>query len=452
MFAPTLALLAAPLLIQSEPYTESGLTVTLEAFDSFTGGPVGEHEVRARWSGEAAGTQFSLALWSLSREDYGIEEPADVLNVVQFYRNKSQLAEHGSPFAFDTQEPLEGAYGYLSYAWLGENTRYEDTRAVESYLCLGGLLKDQAYALEISTTPPLTEQSRAIAEELFGTVLSYDGELADVDWSDEEVEARWARDAPDRVLEDSKLMVVRSKHYLIMTNVGKGTAKGFGKKIDECYERIREVYPFEDVEGQRLMPIFYFVTPDQYYEWYAKNLDTTVERASRSGGVSFGDVYSTYHQATNAPVHIHEATHQIFKARMHLGGGGSWFQEGVAEYMSSTGTELGLVKGIAKRERQIPFRDFFKLSSLLYSSEADRKSGGSAAGDAYAQAAAVIEFMRHGPHEEHFQEFIHAMGRVSRNDVDAIETQLRGLLGRDIDGLEEDFVKYWTKRRKPKKK
>lgn len=256
------------------------------------------------------------------------------------------------------------------------------------------------------------------------------------------------------MVEQSKLTVVRTEYYLILTNLGKGTAKGFGKKIDEAHEEIRGVFPFESIKEYRLLPIFYFTTPDQYHEWYVKYFDgVTLEEARRSGGVSTGILYATYHQATNSPTHIHEATHQIFRNRLRLSGGGSWFQEGVAEYMSTTTSDLAPLKALAKRGKHVPLSEFVTIKSLLYSSEKDRKTGGSEAADHYAQAAGVIEFLRHGSFgKDRFEEYIARMGRVPRGDREQIEKTLGEVYGITLERFDEEFVKYWTKRKKPKLK
>jgi hypothetical protein len=310
---------------------------------------------------------------------------------------------------------------------------------------------EKGYSLEIEAAPPLNDAGRERLERFLAEGITYDGAVSDPQWTDEEIEARWQRQAPAKVLEKSDLFVVRTKHYVIMTNLKKNTAKAFGKKIDGAYEAIREIYPFEDIEGQRLLPIFYFVDSEQYFEWCVKTLGWKIETARRSGGVSSGDVYSTYHQSTTAPVHIHEATHQIFKNRLRLGGGGSWFQEGVAEYMSSGANDIGVMKGIAKRDKHVPLEKFFTIESMLYSADPTAK-GGTTSGGNYMQAACVVEFVRHGKYKDKFQEYVHAMGRVPRSDLPAIEKELNRLFGVDAKGFDADFKEYWEKRKKPRKK
>jgi hypothetical protein len=44
------------------------------------------------------------------------------------------------------------------------------------------------------------------------------------------------------------------------------------------------------------------------------------------------------------------------------------------------------------------------------------------------------------------------MGRVPRGDKPAIERALGGVFGVTLERLDEEFVKYWSKGKKPKKK
>ncbi|MEZ5974502.1 MAG: hypothetical protein R3E96_06580 [Planctomycetota bacterium] len=157
--------------------------------------------------------------------------------------------------------------------------------------------------------------------------------MRDPNWTDEEVACCWKRDAPPKVQEDSKLVVLRTRYYLIPTNAGKGTAKSFGEKLDENYEIIRGVYPFEDAPP---------APPAGVLLHHDSSSTTTVRTGARQPqrdlrGHRHRDVYATYHQSANAPVHIHEATHQIFKP-LGLGGGGSWFQRAASTCPSSRTT------------------------------------------------------------------------------------------------------------------
>ncbi len=273
-------------------------------------------------------------------------------------------------------------------------------------------------------------------------------------WTDEEAKARWEKDAPDKVQEDSELRVVRTEHYIVLTNLGKGqTAKTFGKIMDGFYEQIRSVYPFEDQGGERLLPIFYFIQSEQYFEFCVKAFDWTIEQARRSKGVASRDFYATYHEAPNDPTHLHEATHQIFRNRLHLGGGGSWFQEGVAEYMSENANDLNVVETLVKKGRHVPLRKFMQIESLLMSASEKSVTGESEGSNNYRQAAAIVEFAAESEWAgAKFLDFVHAIGAVDRGDVVAIDAALQKVYGTGIEGFEEKFVEYWSNRKKMKGK
>ncbi len=231
--------------------------------------------------------------------------------------------------------------------------------------------------------------------------------------------------------------------------VRRHAAAEFGKKMEESYEFIRAIYPFEDVAGQRLLPIYYFQDSDEYCDFLVGKIGWAREQAESSGGVASGDWYATYHQATTAPVHVHEATHQIFENRLMLAGGGSWFQEGVAEYMSSTENELNDLKRLAKDDEHTPFRKFLVVPSLLMSNEGERASGESNAGLAYSQAAAIIESVRHAKGTRaKFLPWIHAVGKTACGDLPAIERATVTTLGFDLDGLEAHWKAYCIARKK----
>ena len=216
--------------------------------------------------------------------------------------------------------------------------------------------------------------------------------------------------------------------------------------MEENYDEIAKAFPFEEVEGMRLMPVFLFLTRDQYNEFYAKIADTSIAAAQRTGGHAWRDYYATWYEAPGDPVHIHECTHQIFKNRLRINGGGSWFQEGVAEYIETSENDRNEVASQVAKGRHTPLRDFVQLRSLLHSSKDDIR-GGSAAGNHYKQAALLIEFLRESKFgKKKFQEFLHRIGKLERNDLAAIERGLLEVYGVDIDGLQEEFVAYWKKR------
>lgn len=432
-------------------YEDLELVVDLDGLDAVEGRALEEGWVRGEWRAQFDGVALEITLGVLEREKFGFEGPDDVVATLAFNRG-NRAREKGESYAFDVSRALEGAFGYVPYGWLAVHDRYDGTLVAGHDLVVAGMTKTHGYALEISAKPALAAEQLAAFEEWAKTCVRYSGEILVPEWTEEEVEERWATNVPARVLEKGRRQIIRTKYYIIFTDLGKSTSKAFGKKVDENYDAVRAVFPFVDVPGQRLLPIFYFNQRKDYIDWWVKNLGGSRENAERSGGVSSGDVYSTHHQSVNATVHIHEQTHQIFRNRLRLPGGGSWFQEGVAEYMSSKPGDLGEIKRLAQKERLTPMEEFFVMPSLLMSSSTEgRTEGGSQAGLAYTYAASIVEFTKHSKFgRDKFLEWAHAMGQVARGDLPAIKRATARVYGVTLDEFEAEYTKYWSKRKKVK--
>ena len=336
-------------------------------------------QLQASWSGRIGNTRLHIRLMFLGRQSFRFTEPKDVLDIAE-YNLVPQNVKDGDSLgqrSFESTEFQEGPYGHVPVGWVGKTWDKDGTKQVGHRWYLCGLTQQVGYELIVTADPALVEADRQAIETWLWSAVRYSGPQRVAEWTDEEIDKRWERDAPDKVFEKGTFFKLRTKYYVIMTNVGKSTTRAFGKKLDENYEKIRAIYPFEDMPAQRLLPIFYFVQREQYLDWCEKFLG---RRMTTSGGVAYKDVYSTYHQSANAPVHIHEATHQIFTNRLHLTGGGSWFQEGVAEYMSALPGDLNVMKSLIARDAYKHFDSFFRTGSLLGDADHDRKSGGSDAG------------------------------------------------------------------------
>ncbi len=145
-------------------------------------------------------------------------------------------------------------------------------------------------------------------------------------------------------------------------------------------------------------------------------------------------------------MHIHECTHQIFKNRLRLGGGGSWYQEGVAEYIETRENDRNEVARLVKKGRHTPLREFVQLPSLLHSSEDDVR-GGSKAADHYKQAALLIEFLSESKFAKaKFKEFLYTVGNLPRGNVELIDASFQDIYGVTIEGLDAEWQKYCKKR------
>jgi hypothetical protein len=128
-----------------------------------------------------------------------------------------------------------------------------------------------------------------------------------------------------------------------------------------------------------------------------------------------------------------------------LSGGGSWFQEGVAEYMSSKPGDRSAAAGRVKRGEHVPLREFVAIPSLLHSSPSDDPNG-PRAGDHYKQAAVLIEFLCEGKWaKDRFDPFLARMGRAP-GSLGGIEAVCEEVYGVGLDELEQRFIEYCKKR------
>jgi hypothetical protein len=101
-------------------------------------------------------------------------------------------------------------------------------------------------------------------------------------------------------------------------------------------------------------------------------------------------------------------------------------------------------RAIARRGEGVSLSELFTMRSLVFSSEEDRKSGGSAAGDAYLQAASVVAFVKNDKRTKaKFQDFVKAMGSVRRSDLPAIERAIQDLFGWTLDEFEAAWKKHY---------
>ncbi|MEQ8768741.1 MAG: hypothetical protein RL885_32845 [Planctomycetota bacterium] len=395
---------------------------------------------RGFWTGKLGASDVAVSLWILPGAQFGFDSPQSVLDLIEENRVRREKA-----FRYVSIELLEGEFGYAPFARLARSEYREEgtTRLAGNTFFLASLLPEDGYMVEVECRPAVTGDAEQAILDFLKKDVRYGGEPWEVRWTDEQAQARWERDAPET---KGDFKVLRTDHYIIFTNSSGG--KLFAKKMEQFYRQIQKLYPFEEIEGNRLMPVFLFKEPDEYYDYYVKVAKTTKDAAKRSKGHAWRDYYATWYEAPNDPTHLHEATHQIFGNRLRLRGGGSWFQEGVAEYISTSKNELNVVARAVREKEHTPMREFMLTPSMLYSASDDRKSGGSEAHDNYSQAALVIEFVhRSRLGRQKFDEFIHAVGETPRNDLVAIEKALQKTLGVSIEEFEEEFIKYCHTRR-----
>lgn len=430
----------APLRDAAEPLKleKLGLTIAPPPLEDLTHQAAVRGQVNGSWQGKLAGSDVEVLVFVLSNSEFGFVEPEDVTEVLL-----DNLRRKGSAnFGWDTQDLLPGKYGYTPYASLAIGTHKEGTDAKSRVIMFSSLSKDAGYVVQIDVEPEPDAAATKTLTDWLTKGVAYDGEARNWKWSDADAKARWIKDAPEATHKkfDGAL---RTEHYLILTSSSGG--KAFAKKMEECYVAIRKVFPFDEVPGRLLMPVFLFRTPEEYYDFCVKVAGWSHEEAKRSKGHAWKDYYATWYEAPNDPVHIHEATHQIFANRLRLTGGGSWFQEGVAEYIETSANDRNVAARSVAKGRHTPLEQFVVVQSLIKTK--DDVSGADGAADAYKQAAVLIEFLRESKWgKDKFQTFVHTMGLVPRGRLPAIESAVRKVYGCDLAELEKQFVEYCKKR------
>jgi hypothetical protein len=397
-------------------------------------------QLRGAWNVALGEAHAKIYLFVMPNEEFGYEEPEDVSDVLlENFRDRTDKS-----FAYSNTELVEGSFGWAPYGAVAWGPIHDDAGAeTGTFYMLGGLLEKHGYALQVIAEPKLDAAGEGAVLEMLRRGMAYAGKTRNAQWTDEEAKARWLAVAPQAIAKkfDKPL---RTKHYIVLTNHnGPGN---FLKKLEENYETIRKVYPFPEAQGRRLMPIYLFLTADSYWEFFANHFNTTVEEARKSAGVASSDFYATYYNDPGDPTHIHECTHQIFSNRLRLPGGGSWFQEGVAEYMSTKPNDRNDAARDVKKEKHTKLPQFIEIKSLLFSPKKDTKGENEASGH-YELASLLIEFVRESKQfKDKFLAWVHAVGNVPRSNLVAVERATKATLGVDLKALETQWIEYCKKR------
>lgn len=301
--------------------------------------------LRVGWHAKAGASSLDILLWVMPSKEYHYHEPEDVNDTML-----SNLRERtDASFAFEKTELASGPFGFTTLGAIGSGPIHgaDGKTVVSSYAMLGGLLEQQGYCLEVFARPALDAAGEKLVLDFLRKGLVYSGPKLDPKWTDSECTERWKRDVPPKLVNDLQ-KIVRTEHYVFLSNTT--AAKLMGEAMEKNYAAIQKMYPFKEVPGRRLMPVFLFRSPEEYQEFYAKVFSSEVTEGAKSKGVAYSDFYATYYDAPQDPVHIHEMTHQIFRNRLRLAGGGSWFQEGVAEYICTRASDRTDAANAVKKE------------------------------------------------------------------------------------------------------
>lgn len=264
-----------------------------------------------------------------------------------------------------------------------------------------------------------------------------------IEWTDEEIEVR----IQTAFEEDDwkKVDVVKSKRYLIFTNSSAG--KKFGKILDkDIYEGFRKEFKFDDPKNIRRLPVYLFGTREDYIAFLVSNVGMTEEAAKQTGGIQYRDYYATTYNSPRDPLHFHECAHQIMSTVLRLGGGGSWFQEGIAEYYQDKIRKFNRfseTRMTMRSDQTLSLRELVESKSMMFSAGENIKGGGGARG-MYGQAASVIQFLKEGPRKKQFSAFLDEVGHLPAGNTPMLEEALQRIYGVGIDELGEEWEEYFA--------
>ncbi len=425
---------------------EIGLKMTLPEIEELEEFDDDSSEQRlGQWHGKLGDKEVVIELYALAQVQFHFEEPEDITDLIAWnYRENGRKG--GQPgFMFTDLELIDGSFGFLPYAVIARARRQESgsTRDLSSLFVFAAVLEQHGCYVEVECSPPASDDEAALLISFLELEVAFEGKSRNAAWEDKEATARWEEHAPESARGDEFKLPIRTRHYIILTNSSGGSS--FAKKMEENYLKIQKMYPFEEVAGRKLMPVFLFRTNAEYYA-FCISRGWTEAQAKASKGHASGDFYATWYESPNDPTHIHEATHQIFRNRLRLDGGGSWFQEGVAEYICTQQNERNAVAGLIAKGRHTPLRELLGLKSLLHSSGTDQRTGDKA-GTHYFEAALLVEFLKESKWGKgKFEEFCHQVGKAPRQQIEVIERIVRKVYDVSLEELDEKLSAYCKSR------
>jgi len=272
---------------------------------------------------------------------------------------------------------------------------------------------------------------------------------ADPNWSPEREKAAISKYFLAQEAED--IEIVRSKHYILFS-----TAPGadrMAKSMEEIYRAFDKTFPFEEPQGEALLPVYLLKDHGQYTEWSMRSTGWDRAAAAASAGHAYMDYFATYFTGSADAVMYHEGGHQLVANRLHLHGGGSWFQEGMAVYFEDKWKKSkrlsSVASGMIKSDRYTPFRELFEIKSLLHSGGDNRR--GSISSQRYTQSGTIIHFLVEGELKQSFPRMLEELRNYRREDspqtrgrTEAMwDTIFRKAYGLDIEGVEALWKKHF---------
>jgi hypothetical protein len=412
---------------------DAGLTLELPPIDDLETKPA-ETKTLARWMlGKLGGKQFELEVWLLPDKEYRCDEPAEVVDFMQAYFRDERKTK---AFTSLERDELEGAFGARTYAEFGHASFLPDGdgAAESTLLMLGAVLPGKSCCVTITLEPKASADELTLLRGALTKGAVFAGKPPDPKWTDAEAKARWEANVPAAARKDELRPPIRTAHYIVLTNSASGAL--FGKKMEENYAKIRATFPFPERKGRRLLPVFLFRSNEQYQLFCKAEFK---ESMTGTKGHAWRDYYATSYESPNDPVHIHESTHQLFINRIHRALGGSWFQEGLAEYMCTGRGDRNAVALQVAKGRMPRLRQLMAIDDLI----GGWSGGNGPAVDGYTLytlASLWIEFVHDSKETKgKFADFVDRVGRVeAAHAAEAVQESL----GIGVDELDRKFTQY----------
>ena len=306
---------------------------------------VNERAPVAIWEGQALGCKVEVEVRLFDSDKWHLIEPENVVELLRtsvrapgfvpcshfFVETSCNDLRDSVRGQFNVDlgrtQTLTGPYGISPIAGFARGLlfhRGSKDRAGAIY-ALGGLLEEHGYLVKVICQPEPSPLLGDALRLMLQRGVRYSGPLRDPQWSDAELQARWARDVPESI---ALKRILRTEHYAIMSSSAAGPS--YARRIEDAYRRFCTLIPFPEHGARRPMPVFVFRGKEEYAAFAERH------SVRNTMGHAYGDYFAVaYDGAPEASVHAHEAVHQLMRNRVFLIGGGPWLHEGLADYLAT---------------------------------------------------------------------------------------------------------------------
>ena len=179
------------------------------------------------------------------------------------------------------------------------------------------------------------------------------------------------------------------------------------------------------------------------YELAAVKNGMSEQRAAALEGHSWDGYYSTYYSGPRASVHIHEGVHQYMTAALGLDGGGTWLQEGLAQWIEADFGRRSPAR-LARNTLRKKKADFPSLKRILVARTflfRPKERFGLSCNELYDVSASLVRYLAQEHHNE-FRSLIRELGVLPPSDLGLLEAAFRRRIGLDIASLEKAWRRW----------